>query len=77
MSQSKPESGSESQREPEWESERAIESQRETGREPVRARENHRESQLEPEGTRVSLIRQPERAIMNQSESRNTHKPRQ
>ena len=39
-----------SQREPEWESQRAIESQRETGREPVRARE----SQLEPEGTRVS-----------------------
>ena len=49
-----PENGSESQREPEWESQRAIESQRETGRELVRARESHRESQLEQEGTRVS-----------------------
>ena len=35
-----PESGSESQGEPEWESQRAIESQRETGRDPVRARES-------------------------------------
>ena len=35
VSQRGPESGSESQWEPEWESQRAIESQRETGGEPV------------------------------------------
>ena len=41
-----PESGSESQWEPEWESQRAIESQRETGRDPVRARESKKEASL-------------------------------
>ena len=50
----KPESGSKSQWEVGWETQRAIESHRETGRYLVRARENHRESQLEQEGTKVS-----------------------
>ena len=41
-----PESGSEGQCEPEWESQRAIESQRETGRDPVGARESKKEASL-------------------------------
>ena len=41
-----PESGSESQWEPEWESHNAIESPRETGRDPIRARESKKEASL-------------------------------
>ena len=47
-----PESGSESELEPEWESQRAIESQRETGRDPVRARESKKEASL----TRQNMV---------------------
>ena len=63
-----PESGSESQLEPEWESQRAIESQRETGREPVRARGNqselnttrksHSEEEAVKESSQAAIIRE-------------------
>ena len=43
-----------SQREPEWESQRAIESQRETGREPQREPVRARGNQSELETTRKS-----------------------
>ena len=55
MSQRGPEYAREWQREPEWESQRAIESPREKGRDPVRARKSQRKpervskSQREPE----------------------------
>ena len=57
-----------SQRESEWELQRAIESHRETGREPVRDREN----QIEPAGARVGVTeshREPERDRERQGES--------
>ena len=44
----------ENQREPEWESHRAIESQRETGSDKGRASKSQRKPHREPEGTRVS-----------------------
>ena len=61
--QSMPESGSESQLEPEWESQRSSKSQRE----PVKAWE----SKLEPEGARVGVTeshREPERDSKSQRE---------
>ena len=52
-----PESGSESQWEPEWESQRAIESQRETGRDPVKARKSQWKPDFSPKWIYIFIYR--------------------